>query len=299
MFTNNKEKQEELTEKYVTPYVNGWEALNITPSKNYYDWRLEDGSGRLTDILKCNKCNNKWKDLLSEYKQCPYCTGTSIKRNFKYGTKVQVTNPFDNKKLSKDESVIYNYLTKVCNFLPSEDKSVNNRFIPNYRENGSMERDFYLPYYDITIECQGEQHFYPIDIDDCPQKTDSDRRLMFFSQIIRDVEKFNILCNKRILYYINTDNLLCDEIDFEKKSIESILNEIKTEIECNKDSMEKILQSEKDKGRFKCINTIDESFEYIKQSIEDMYLTKNRAFKDPEQLITILLRIVNKNNSLS
>ena len=299
MFTKDKKEQEELTEKYVTPHVRKWEALDITPSKNQYDWRLEDGSGRLTDIFKCNKCNNKWKDLLSKYKKCPYCCGTSIKRNFKYGTKVQVINPFDGKKLSKDESVIYNYLTKVHGFLPVENEAIHNRFIPNYRENYSMERDFYFPYYNITIECQGEQHFFPIDIDDCPQKTNSDRRLMLFSQVIRDVEKFNVLCNKRILYYINTDNILCDEIDFEKKSVDSILNELMTEIETNKSSMEKILQLEKNKGRFKEINNVNEALEYIKQSIEDMYLTKNRTFKNPEQLMTILLKIINKNDSPS
>ena len=148
---SNDKVLKELTEKYVTPHVRKWEALDITPSKNYYDWRLEDGSGRLTDIFKCNKCNNKWKDLLSKYKKCPYCCGTSIKRNFKYGTKVQVINPFDGKKLSKDESVIYNYLTKVHGFLPVENEAIHNRFIPNYRENYSMERDFYFPYYILSL----------------------------------------------------------------------------------------------------------------------------------------------------
>ena len=122
---------------------------------------------------------------------------------------------------------------------------------------------------------------------------------MLFSQVIRDVEKFNVLCNKRILYYINTDNILCDEIDFEKKSVDSILNELMTEIETNKSSMEKILQLEKNKGRFKEINNVNEALEYIKQSIEDMYLTKNRTFKNPEQLMTILLKIINKNDSPS
>ena len=63
--------------------------------------------------------------------------------------------------------------------------------------------------------------------------------------------------------------------------------------------MEKILQLEKNKGRFKEINNVNEALEYIKQSIEDMYLTKNRTFKNPEQLMTILLKIINKNDSPS
>ena len=36
-----------------------------------------------------------------------------------------------------------------------------------FKKRGRMKLDFYLPDYNTAIECQGEQHFYPIEYYHC------------------------------------------------------------------------------------------------------------------------------------
>ena len=62
---------------------------------------------------------------------------------------------------------------------------------------GRQSLDFYLPDYNIAIECQGIQHFEPIDFFGGEEKFDE--------QIERDRIKYNLCKNNNIniIYYSN------------------------------------------------------------------------------------------------
>jgi hypothetical protein len=65
--------------------------------------------------------------------------------------------------------------------------------------------DFYLPDYNLGIECQGEQHFRPIDFGN---KGEFFSHKMFEKTILRDNNKYN-LCksmNIKILYFCKKEN---------------------------------------------------------------------------------------------
>ena len=295
MWTNDLKEQQKLTDKYVVPHICEWEKYGISPSTAYRDWRLEDGSGRLTDIMKCNSCGNMWKDYLSHYKKCPYCNGTSVCRKIDSPIKNIVKSPIDGKRLHLDESIIFNTLVSY-GYLPSNNMELKYAFIPNYRHDGyhGLESDFFFPQFNVTIECQGEQHFCAIDINDDPMKTDSDRRRMLFAQVIRDVYKFNVVYNKRVLYYINTDNVLCDENDFEKISVQNIMTEIKKEIDVSPTEIGDIIEKYRKVGYISHDNGMDAILETIETSLADMYLKKNRVFKSPYEMCNVLARIIGK-----
>lgn len=64
--------------------------------------------------------------------------------------------------------------------------------------------DFYLPEYNVAIECQGEQHFKPVDF---AGKGEEWAMKLFHDNIIRDNKKIT-LCNEhniKILYYGDVD----------------------------------------------------------------------------------------------
>lgn len=66
---------------------------------------------------------------------------------------------------------------------------------------GKQTLDFYIPGYSIAIECQGEQHFYPISVYGGVEGFNKTRN--------RDLRKY-MLCNEnniKILYFINVENI--------------------------------------------------------------------------------------------
>lgn len=87
-----------------------------------------------------------------------------------------------------------------------------------YNDNGHLKLDFYLPKYNIAIECQGEQHYKPIDLFGGEEG--------FKYQVERDKAKLKN-CKEngvKILYYANKK--YTDEIITNKKEL---LKEIKNE----------------------------------------------------------------------
>ena len=286
-WTNNKKEQNEWVETYLKPYQNKWKEYGISIAMNYYDGRLEDGSGRLTDVVKCDKCGFKWKDLLNEPKECPCCKGLAEKRDSTASKKnYKILDPNTNKKLQNDEAVIYRALVEELNFSPTTD------FLINYRKDGYLESDFYIPNLDINIECQGEQHFFPVDIKDDPNKSNDDRDFLLINQIIRDVKKFKDIYHERVLYYINTDNIRVDEFDFierAKKSIEDTINKQITSEELKKHISNGIY-----KRYLPNTITSDNFREYIMSYINKMY-KNNRIFKHHKKLCEIIKRYINKN----
>lgn len=67
---------------------------------------------------------------------------------------------------------------------------------------GKLSLDFYLPYYNIAIECQGEQHFIPVDFGN---KGEEYAKKQFIKIQQRDKIKYDkCLSNKiNVLYYTN------------------------------------------------------------------------------------------------
>jgi hypothetical protein len=95
--------------------------------------------------------------------------------------------------------------SKMENFVLNVLKTNSIKFIPQYRleENSSYPYDFYLPEHGILIECQGEQHFYPVSF---YGKIGSDAaEINYESQIKRDKEKFENAKKgkRRLIYYID------------------------------------------------------------------------------------------------
>jgi hypothetical protein len=284
MWSNDKDEQRKWIETYLVPYKDVWKEHGITISMSYYDGRLEDGSGQLTDIVKCDTCGFQWKDLLNHPKDCPHCKGIAEKRPDICLDKSilfdKTIKNLEGKTIQKDEKVVYKCLEQVSNLKNNIDFKVG------YKR-GYLESDFYIPSHDINIECQGEQHFFPVDINDDPLKTDDDRDIMLIEQIIRDVAKFNGIYNKRVLYYINSDNVRVDEYDFIHRAINSIENTISKQIKENPDRVEKAINIGIYRHYLPNSVSIGNFNEYIMQYIHDMY-KPNRIFKNPNSLCEIV-----------
>ena len=95
---------------------------------------------------------------------------------------------------------------------------------------GSLSLDFYLPKYNIAIECQGGQHFQPI------AHFGGEKEFEIIRE--RDIRKYN-LCNEKgikIIYYSNIDDngsrSFFQEIIHSKEKILEELNKSKTLIQC-------------------------------------------------------------------
>lgn len=85
--------------------------------------------------LKCKKCGNEWKSvtyhhLINRNVTCPYCSLWSL-----------------------EEEVL-----KIC-----QEKAINYDHQKRFDWLGNLSLDFYLPQHNIAIECQGLQHFKPIE----------------------------------------------------------------------------------------------------------------------------------------
>ena len=100
-------------------------------------------------------------------------------------------------KQSKIEKIVFDTLTEG-----------NITFEAQYKyddENQKNRLDFYLPKYNIAIECQGEQHFKPVDF---ANKGDEWANELFEKNLVRDKYK-RVLCENKgikLLYYIPKKN---------------------------------------------------------------------------------------------
>jgi len=95
---------------------------------------------------KCNSCNNEWNSLPSnifkdEYMGCTHC------------------NP-----INKTEFEVFEYIKNNLD----DDIIVENSYTPKFmmddpqRSSAPQHYDIFLPKYNIAIEINGEQHFYPV-----------------------------------------------------------------------------------------------------------------------------------------
>lgn len=147
--------------------------------------------------LKCKKCEHEWQPMLGkciiENNSCPKC------------------------KSSKLEREIYDFL---------KNKFINFEYQKKFDWLGKQSLDFYLPDYNIAIECQGEQHFEPVFY---RWKTKENPLEAFERQLMRDKTKYES-CLKhgvKILYYGNKKfKKIIDNLISNINELEQIMNKL-------------------------------------------------------------------------
>lgn len=195
--------------------------------------------------LKCNHCGNifyaTYDNVVNKGSGCPYCAG-HIKTNEMFinelrslfgdkllYNKVQYVNAktpvtlicprhgefhkVPNKalsgqgcpkcKISRLENIVMNALRKNDIDFAAQKK---------FNWLGKQTLDFYLPKYNIAIECQGEQHYRQVYFNG--KKNDIKKKNLFETILKRDINKYN-LCNEhdvKIFYFID-NNIVSDEIE--------------------------------------------------------------------------------------
>ena len=162
---------------------------------------------------------------------CPKCANNLRKSTEEF---IEESNIVNNFKFIYDKTIYVNNITKVCIICPEhgefwqlpshhlngcgcpkcnqsrlekevmqslEDNNINYEYQKRFNWLGRQSLDFYLPDYNIAIECQGIQHFEPIDF---AGKGDEWAKTLLLENQERDKRKFD-LCNENniILYYIN------------------------------------------------------------------------------------------------
>lgn len=142
-----------------------------------YDYFKVDYKNNYTKIcIKCNKCGYEFMQRPRTHLSgvgCPHC------------------------KFSKLEIEVENALKELRISYESQ-KRLDNQFL-----------DFYLPEYNIAIECQGKQHFSGKDFFGVDK---NDRETHFLINIQRDIRKHNKCKEKgiKLLYYVNSLHLPSD-----------------------------------------------------------------------------------------
>ena len=98
--------------------------------------------------------------------------------------------------MSHLENDIYSILNENCVEFTNED-NLNGKL-------GRMRVDFYLPKYNIVIECQGGQHFYPA----FDKRNKNNAENIHKKVLIRDIKKRKILNdnNIKVFYYISKED---------------------------------------------------------------------------------------------
>jgi hypothetical protein len=134
-------------------------------------------------------CNNghtwkttKYTEFVSNNTGCPICKISKLEIKIKY--------LLDNNKI---------------NYEPQyKPKCLKTKF--------QQSLDFYLYDYNIAIECQGDQHFTPVDFGGLGEKWATDLHLVILE---RDTKKYN-LCKEhgiKILYFTNYKNIPDNYLD--------------------------------------------------------------------------------------
>lgn len=210
--------------------------------ENTFDYSLLNYEGKDKKVdIKCNTCGNIFKTLphnLLSGRGCPYCHRTRqnevfkmpqdevIKRinnvfNGKYDTsKVEYVNrnipiklicPIHGEFEQKSEMLFKGHGCKLCGQSALENEiqvfldknGIESEYEKKFKWLGTFQSlDFYLPQYNVAIECQGIQHFKPTSFGRCSIK-ESDEKFKLYLE--RD-ERKRKLCEEngiKLLYYSN------------------------------------------------------------------------------------------------
>lgn len=130
-------------------------------------------------LLKCNDCGTEWNTT----------TFASLKSN-----DIKCPGCINSWKMEKEIETLLR--ANKIKFV----KQCRNRILPWLEIKASLSLDFYLPDYNIAIECQGRQHFEPV--------RDFGGEKTFKESLYRDEKKL-ILCKNngvKLLYYDSEHN---------------------------------------------------------------------------------------------
>ena len=177
----NREKhtKEEFIEK----------AIKLNNNKLDYDYSLVNYINARTDVdIKCNKCGNIFHQTPNDHlsgKGCPFC------------------------KFSKLENKVKSLLNEnKIGFISQK----------RFDWSGLYSFDFYLPQFDLAIECQGKQHY------------STDTMFDYNKSIERDLNK-NRLClenNLSVVYVfddkVNIENDILANNDLEIYNVDNSIN---------------------------------------------------------------------------
>ena len=195
--------------------------FEITPNSLQQGSRCPKCSGRFMDKHYFIECSKKIHGNKYDYLKVNYINSK---------TKVSIICPEHGEFLQRPESHLIGNGCPCCKMSHLENNISNMlkkekiTFLYESNINGILKRqtvDFYLPDYNIVIECQGGQHFYG----GFNRKNIEIALNIHLKVLNRDIKKYNILKNNniKILYYSNIKDLP-DDI-FTNKKYESIYNE--------------------------------------------------------------------------
>ena len=224
-------------------------AKNVHGNKFDYS-NLEYIDSKTKVVIKCNVCKKEFKQTPRDHLQgygCPYCGGTKklskddfIKKakkvhgdkydysNVEYinsKTKIKIICPEHGSFWQMPREHLQGKGCPHCNESKLE-REVENLLLENNIRFETQKRfdwlglqslDFYLPDYNIAIECQGEQHFKPIkhfgDLDN------------FNKTVERDKVKRKLCNNNKIVifYYTTLKNIAKVVLDKELYNQKSLL----------------------------------------------------------------------------
>ena len=174
-----------------------WIDLFKSVHKDKYDYsKVEYKNSQTPVCIICPKHGEFWQKPVDHMlgKGCPICNSSKLE--------LSVKDFLDNNNI----------------------KYINQQSFDWLRYERPLRLDFYLPEYNIAIECQGEQHFYPT---------------KFFGEnggyektIERDITKLS-LCKEHkinILYYVGKDVKVPKKWEYYKviRSLDKLLKELKT-----------------------------------------------------------------------
>ena len=165
--------------------INERHGKNVIPIEKYVD-----DSTKI--LFKCRKCGHTWHQkprAVLNGRGCPKCRIKHLER--------------DIDELLKNEEVVFQ---KQFEWL---------------KDKGALFLDFYLPKYNIAIECQGIQHFKPVDF---AGKGNAWSNELFLKNLKRDLLKKS-LCEKNgvnLIYY--TNEKILKENSIEKNIFKKLYN---------------------------------------------------------------------------
>lgn len=235
-------KNETLAERYRSSKDDFIKKAREVHGDKYYYSKVNYDSCETKVCVICPKHGEFWQ-VPAYHTQgvgCPKCANEATGERCRLSKEefIKKANEIHHGKYNYDKVEYKNCLTKVCIICPNHgefEQTPNEhtqgcgcpkcnlthleRDVMNYLDDvgityeyqkrfdwlGLQSLDFYLPDYNIGIECQGEQHFFPIDFAGkgvewaCKQ----------FNKLISRDKKKKALCEKhevKLLYYGNTPN---------------------------------------------------------------------------------------------
>lgn len=284
--------------KYVDPYRDIWKKYNISLTYNAFKFWVEK-DGKLKAMAKCDICGYEWKaNLKAKPHQCYNCQNKVDIDNSPYTTnnlELIKNHKLYNVFMSKTEKMLGESIIKNTNFnLTLNNNNNENSCILQYKLNEYSSIDFYLPKYNIGIECQGEQHFTNVDSGGDRFSDDFTLTKKFIEQLIRDIYKY-LFFNKNVYYVIGHDvteskskTFINDFLKNTKSKIQSFINEYG-------DEFKKIIIEYKKRGYLP--NDLflrkTEYLNYIINHLTEMY-NNNNTFKYENTLVYNIMYKIKK-----